>query len=145
MTHMTDFALGIFLFTTLAFTALCMLLVLFHMRTQRELMLTLRDMSEDMTDGFSKLMQTTLIHLQAANPQEAVSMQAALEREQAILAATASGLEQELEKSLEPIPGRVIGYKSGGKTFMFKTPPHPAFLRGIDPSQLIRAESGAQV
>ena len=142
MTQLSDFAIGFFLFTVLGLVASQMLLVLMHIGTQRKLMQSLELLSKDQIDGFSKLMQTTLLHIKASTPMEAVQLQVSLEREQAALEASVAALEQGLGDPATPRepPKKYIGYKGAdGRVFEFKTQPPPSFLEGIDKSRLVEA------
>lgn len=139
---MSELLVGLLLFTILVLGCLCMLLVLFHIRTQRELTATLRDLMESQADGFSKLLQTALLHLKSATPSEAVSLQVALEREQAVLDSTINAVEQQIEKE-EPRPKakRPIGYKGpDGRVYKFMHDVKPEMLAGIDQSRLVYNE-----
>lgn len=139
---MSDLLIGLLLFTALVFAALSFVLAMFHISTQRQLQMYLQELVENQADGFSKLLQTALLHLKAPTPEVAVQMQVALEREQAMLDQTVAALEKELDED-KPISSakRIIGYKGpDGKVYRFMTEPNPSLLAGLDKSRLVYAE-----
>jgi hypothetical protein len=140
----TDILIGLFLFGCLVLAALCFVLVMFHIRTQRELQTYLQEIVENQADGFSKLLQTALIHLRSPTPEQAVQLQSVLEREQHILNQTATALENQIAADAkEPaLPARrVVGYRgTDGHEYRFKTTPPAHFLTGIDKSRLVYSD-----
>lgn len=140
---MSELLVGFLLFAMLAFAVLCFVLVMFHIKTQRELQSYLQEIVENQADGFSKLLQTALLHLKAPTPEVAVQLQTVLEREQAMLEQTVQAIEQQIKEDGDPKPPakRVIGYKGpNGAIYKFMTPPAPHVLAGIDKSRLVYAE-----
>lgn len=129
------------LFMVLVLSGLCFFIVLLHIKTQRALLSNLQEIVDNQGDAFSKLMQTTLLHLKSGTPTEAVQMQLVLEREQAILDQAAIALEQGLKQEPKVPTKRVIGYKGeNGVVYKLMSTVPASFLEGIDKSRLVYAE-----